>query len=207
MTASSPHKRPWRPAQSAPLSVRGHDLYETPPAATRALLHTGELDRYARSKIWEPAAGKGAIVRELIAAGFHVVAHDLVSYEGADAGILTPVDFLEQRKAPADVSIIVTNPPFRLANAFIRHGLELGLPVIVLMRLQALEGSSRSDLIDHHLRRVWLGIERLPTMHREGWQGPRTKNGGAPFGWFCFEPGARSNSIEIKRVSWREERP
>ncbi len=206
MTAASP-KRPWRPAQSAPLSARGHDLYETPDVATRALLHTGELDHFWRSVIWEPAAGRGAISRELIAAGFNIVATDLIAYDGADPGIATPIDFFTVQKPPAGAGIIVTNPPYKDADAFVRHGLELGLPMIVLMRLQALEGSGRSDLIDRRLRRVWLGIERLPTMHREGWRGPRTKSGGAPFGWFVFLPGARSSSIEIKRISWRAAEP
>ena len=59
--------------------------------------------------------------------------------------------------------------------------------VIVLLRLAALEGTARSDLIDHHLRRVWLGRERLPMMHREGWNGRRLGQAGAPFAWFVFE--------------------
>jgi len=179
------------------------NLYETPDVATRALLRTGELDRFMRSKIWEPAAGKGAIVRELRAAGFHVVASDLVAYANADAGIEAPIDYFMQ-KPPAGVSVIVTNPPYRDVDAFIRRGLSLGLPVIVLMRLQALEGSARADIIDRHLRRAWLGVERLPMMHRAGWDGPRTATGGAPFAWFCFEPGARNDDIRVRRISWRE---
>ncbi len=192
----------WRPAARAPFKDRGHDLYETPGCATRALLRTGELDWHSGA-IWEPAAGRGAIVRELRAAGHAVVAQDLVAYPDADPGILTPIDFQMESAPPAGVSVIISNPPYKSADGFIRHGLSLGLPFIALLRLQALEGAGRSDLMDRHLRRVWAGIERLPMMHRANWQGRRTAFGGAPFAWFLFHPAERSGAIELRRISWR----
>ena len=45
-------------ARAAPLRERGNDLYETPPPVTEALLRREQLPH----RIWEPAAGKGAIV-------------------------------------------------------------------------------------------------------------------------------------------------
>ncbi len=88
----------------------------------------------------------------------------------------------------------------------VRHALSLGLPTIVLLRLMALEGAGRSDIIDGHLVRVWAGIERLPMMHRDGWDGPRQTNSGAPFGWFVFLPEGRGDRpIELRRISWRVE--
>ena len=98
---------------------RGDDLYETPPEAVRALLRVERLPY----RIWEPCAGRGAIVRELVAAGHDVCAMDLVAYEGADPGIETRIDFLMERRAPLGFTCIVTNPPFKLADAFVRHGL------------------------------------------------------------------------------------
>src|SRR4051812_19218066 len=183
------------------LKVRSKDLYETPPCAVRTLLRCERLP----SLIWEPSAGRGAMVRELTAAGRRVIASDLVAYPGSDPGIETPVDFLRVERAPSRCRCIVTNPPFQIANDFIRHGLTLVPRVIVLLRLMAIEGASRSDLIDSHLRRVWAGIERLPFMHREGWSGPRQSNSGAPFAWFIFEqpPRHRSEPIALRRVSWR----
>ena len=182
------------------LATRGDDLYETPPEAVRALLRVEPLPQ----RIWEPCAGRGAIVRELAAAGHKVCAMDLVAYEGADPGIESGIDFLMEHRAPPGFACIVTNPPFKLADAFIRHGLTLVPRVIVLLRLAALEGAGRSDLIDRHLRFVWLGIERLPMMHREGWSGRRLGNAGAPFAWFVFEREARpGQAFEIRRMSWR----
>lgn len=184
------------------LAERKDDLYETPPEATRALLRVQPLPR----RIWEPCAGRGAIVRELAAAGHEVVAFDLVPHHGADPGIVAPVDFLLERQAPEGCDCIVTNPPYKLADAFIRHGMTLVPTVIVLLRLMAIEGAGRSDLIDRHLVRVWAGIERLPAMHREGWMGNRLKGAGVPFAWFVFsaKPRPAGSPIELMRMSWRE---
>jgi hypothetical protein len=179
---------------------RGHDLYETPAIATQALLRVERL----APRVWEPSAGRGAIMRELLSAGHQVVASDLIAYAGADAGIETSVDFLDVQQAPAGCTDLVTNPPYKLANAFVRHGLTLVPRVIVLLRLMALEGARRSDLIDRHLVRVWAGIERLPAMHREGWDGPKLKASAAPFAWFVFEAKERGDTpIELRRMSWR----
>jgi hypothetical protein len=187
------------------LADRKDDLYETPACATRALLRVEPCLREPR-RIWEPCAGRGAIARELVSAGHSVEQMDLVPHEGANPGIVTPVDFLMEFSAPEGVEMIVTNPPYKLADAFIRHGLSLGLPVIVLLRLMALEGAGRSDLIDRHLSRVWAGIERLPTMHREGWEGKKIAVAGVPFAWFVFEQAHIGGSIELRRMSWREEK-
>jgi hypothetical protein len=187
-------------AKRSALSERSNDLYETPACAIRALMRVESLPQI----IWEPCAGRGAISRELISAGHAVIASDLVFYPGADNGILTNIDFLMERKAPPGCRTIVTNPPFKLADQFVRHGLDLSCTVIVLLRLMALEGASRTDLIDRHLVRVWAGIERLPMMHREGLEGARIGNSGAPFAWFVFEPTLRNDlPIELRRMSWR----
>jgi hypothetical protein len=179
---------------------RGADLYETPPAAVHALAAVEELPPV----IWEPCAGRGAIMRELVRLGFRVVAHDLHAWPDADRGIIAGRDFFRAKRAPVGISCIITNPPFKMADAFVRHGLELVPRVIVLQRLAALEGAGRSDLIDYHLRRVWLGRERLPMMHREGWNGRKLKVAGAPFAWFVFEHEPRHQpAFAITRISWR----
>lgn len=186
------------------LADRKDDLYETPACATRALLRVEPVLRTSR-RIWEPCAGRGAIARELAAAGHYVTSFDLVPHVGADPGIVTPVDFLMERRAPEGCDLIVTNQPYKLADDFIRHGLTLAPCMIVLQRLMALEGAGRSDLIDHHLTRVWAGIERLPAMHREGWAGKKINAAGVPFAWFVFEAAPRGDkAAELRRMSWRE---
>src|SRR6516162_8818181 len=63
--------------QRHPLAERGHDLYETPDVAVEALLRVERLPH----RIWEPAAGRGAIVRVLLRrAGHAVIASDVADY-------------------------------------------------------------------------------------------------------------------------------
>lgn len=188
------------------LAERGHDLYETPREATLALIHHVLGVQYVRDMVfWEPCAGRGAIGRELAAAGATVIMQDLVAYDGADSGIETSVDFLLERAAPARCRHIVTNPPYKIADAVIRHGLELGCDVYVLLRLAFIEGARRSDLMDRHCVAVHAGVERLPTMHREGWGGPKLAMSAIPYAWFEFSPIGRFDApIALHRISWRQ---
>lgn len=81
------------------------DFYPTPPEPTRALL-SAEIDRLRQFPcIWEPAAGDGAMVRELEAMGLKVQKSDLVD-RGCGAVI---ADFYSFSRGPR---AIVTNPPF-----------------------------------------------------------------------------------------------
>lgn len=83
------------------------DFYPTPPEPTRALLHA-EIERLRHFPcIWEPAAGDGAMVREMEALGLNVRASDLVD-RGCEADIRSFYDF---PVAPAQA--IVTNPPYQ----------------------------------------------------------------------------------------------
>lgn len=97
------------------------DFYPTPPEPTRAFLHA-EFDVLRHFPcIWEPAAGDGAMVREMRTLGLPVVASDLVD-RGCGAEIMSFYDWPE---APAPA--IVTNPPFALCNedpGWVRHALE-----------------------------------------------------------------------------------
>jgi hypothetical protein len=181
---------------------RAYDLRETPAAATRALIRTGCLNNF--DLLFDPCAGRGAISRVLKAGGWQVIAHDLIHYEGADEDIHPGIDFFKSIRT-FSIKAIVTNPPYRWADDFVRHGLGLGLPVIVLLRLMALEGAGRSDIMQH-LHHVFIGIERLPMMHRPDWAGKKLKDGAMPFGWFVFRPQVRHfDTFTASRISWREE--
>lgn len=83
------------------------DFYPTPPEPTRAFLHA-EIDRLRDFGIvWEPAAGDGAMAREIESLGIEVAMSDLVD-RGAGATIRDFYDFIEP-PSPA----IVTNPPYQ----------------------------------------------------------------------------------------------
>ena len=187
-------------ASRHPLADRKDDLYETPACAVEALLrHWPELQL---RPVWEPCAGRGAIKRVLENYGMRIIASDLVVHDGADEGIETGLDFLFERVRRADT--IITNPPYKLQDRFIRHGLALGCEVVVLLRLMAIEGMGRSDLNDVYLDEVAAGKERLPMMHRDGWMGEKVQSSGVPFAWFRYQPWKRENEfIKLSRLSWR----
>jgi len=179
------------------LKDRKDDLYESPREASLALLAVEDLPLH----IWEPACGRGAISFPLQEAGHQVVSTDLVDY-----GVLGKpgVDFLMEFAAPEGVECIVTNPPYKLADQFVRKALDLVPTVYMLLRWAYAEGQNRSDIIDNHLNRVWLGRERLPTMHRDGWEGVKVTSSAMPFAWFVFtRSGPGPDGASLKRMSWR----
>jgi len=177
---------------------RKDDLYETHPLATKTFLkHHGYKIPHT---VWECCAGRGAIVREIVKTGRTVIATDLNHHDGADEGIETAIDFLFELKPRA--SMIITNPPYKLANDFIRHALNMNCLFAALMPLAYLSGANRSDILSH-CSVCYVGIERLPMMHREGWVGKKIESSAIPFAWFVFEPNYHRDSINVKRVSWR----
>lgn len=112
------------------------DFYPTPPEPTRALLRA-EADRLRDFPvIWEPAAGDGAMVREIRAAGHTCLGTDLVQRGGATE----VADFFAFQQPPLGARAIVTNPPYHLVNfrdgkgRWITHAMEtLGIEYMALL--------------------------------------------------------------------------
>jgi hypothetical protein len=179
---------------------RGNDLYETPTSAIAALLQVERLPH----RVWEPAAGHGAIVRVLRDAGHAVIASDLVDY----GGLHFVGDFYAQARAPAGCSAICTNPPFKKINRFIAHALDLCPTVVMLARLALLESVGRTEILEHRgLARVLVFRERLPRMHRDGWNG-RKATSATPFAWFVWRADFRGpptiHRISARNITTRE---
>jgi hypothetical protein len=178
---------------------RGYDLYETPAEITRALLKVEPLPH----KIWEPAAGRGAIVNILRSAGYQVVASDIVDH---GAPPFTPPgylnrDFLKEHAAPVGCECVCTNPPYRLAEQFVRHALELAPKVVMLLRLAFLESERRRDILESgKLARVLVFRNRPKMMHRDGWAGPKT-NSAVAFAWYVWD-NAHDGPTTLHRISW-----
>jgi hypothetical protein len=141
------------------LAERGLDLYETPLVAVEALLRYEKLPH----QIWEPAAGRGAIVRVLRDAGHAVIASDIQDY-GFPLHFVR--DFLTETAMPSGCELILTNPPFNIIAKFVARSLELSPRVIVLARLAFLEaGELGSKRLDRHLRSLVLDGGRLARIY------------------------------------------
>jgi len=178
-----------------PNSARGNDLYETPEVATLALLAVEPLP----PKILEPACGRSAISKVLRAAGHTVIENDIVDYGLSQDRVQ---DFLEITPGEIDgIDGVVTNPPFRLAQQFVRHALTLCPHVFMLLRLSFFESERRRDVLENAgLIRVHVFRNRLPMMHRDGWTGNRSTSTVA-YAWFVWERGYSGNA-EFDRISW-----
>ena len=117
------------------------DFYPTPPEVTRALL---DFWRLPRGVIWEPACGDGAMSRVLEDYGYGVISSDLRDSGYGDSG----VDFLSCDQKSCDA--IVTNPPFRASEAFIRRALSIAPNVAMVLKSQYWHAAKRRQLFAEH---------------------------------------------------------
>ena len=127
------------------MSVGGHqynpdrslyDDYPTDPLWTHALCDHVTL----RGKVWEPAAGSGWMVDVLRERGYDVLSTDLER---------TGDDFLAT-EVERWIGSVVTNPPYKLADAFLRKALSVATEqVAFLLPIGALGGKRRSEWLWH----------------------------------------------------------
>src|SRR5262249_20635067 len=114
-----------------------------------------------------------------------------------------------ERKAPAGCEGIITNPPFKLAEQFVVHALDLCPLVVMLLRLAFFEAGSGKQR-KHKIRRrvldeippshLYVFRKRLPMMHRRGWEG-RKASSGIAFAWYVWRRG-HAGPTTIERISW-----
>ncbi len=139
---------------------REQDHYETPTWLTEAIIPILRL--YNPSRILEPAAGGGAIVR-VLQRSFPDAAID-------SGDIATGQDFLVHDYSPT-YDLIITNPPYSLALEFIQRGLELrrtdDAAVCMLLRLNFLGSQSRAVWLRRHTPSVHVS-PRCPSFTGDG---------------------------------------
>lgn len=191
--------------RTASMADRGADFYATPYAALPPLLIAER--RHLPKVIWEPSCGNGALVLPLRNRGFTVQASDLHDWGCPDSW--PHVDFFSayaEEFAPTVPFGIVTNPPFGAVEEYIERAVGLAPYVALLLRLAFLESEGRMRWWPSvGLRRVHMIAERLPMMHRHGYEGPKLSNAGMCFAWFIFERGKPPpRSMPLRWWSWKE---
>lgn len=111
------------------------DFYPTPPDVTFALMKRLGIPKWMW--IWEPACGEGHIVNELHREGYqNVLATD----------IQNGIDFLTCNISDFTYRWIITNPPFSLAEQFIRRCHESRMPFALLLKSQYWHSKKRYSL-------------------------------------------------------------
>lgn len=175
-------------------------LYCTPAHVVRALL---EREKFP-GIIWEPAAGKGHIVRALRSYGYRdVVASDLNDW-GFRAGRIE--DFLT---STTRADCLITNPPFDLKFQFLLQAKRLASHKIALLMPIDVEYLKR--FIPHEFGRDfrWKALyafrQAIPFRNmNETW-------GKIKMAWFVFERGyggpQRREKIPFRRHSAKRKEP
>jgi len=129
------------------------DLYPTPVEATEALIPVLKAmkrpDGTPVKKVWEPSCGDGRIARVLEWHGFEVTGTDLREYPGYGFG---GIDFINDDPIEKlgwdprdDIDVIVGNPPFSLAEEFIRKARSYCPNVIMLLKQTYWNTKGRSE--------------------------------------------------------------
>lgn len=173
----------------------GDDHYDTWPRVTRALL---SVERFGGS-VWECCAGVGCMAEPLRAAGHQVCATTIGDrYWPRDRPrkrVEGGVDFLASRRLRAPN--LVTNPPFRLTKAILRHAFSLEpAKVCLFLNVKFLAGIDRKDHLFQEFppARVWVFADRI-TMYPHGWTGKRNQTT-ETMAWFVWDaPFRRPNRM------------
>lgn len=198
-------KKAIQEAERAPLKERGADLYSTCYAALACLL-AAEGKRLPR-QILEPCCGPGAIVLPLRARGFKVVATDLFDWGCPNSTFGQDYDIELLEKVPTGIRGIVTNAPFKIAFKAANAMLRSAPYVALFFRLNFLESEERDGWFSEMgLSRHHIITDRLPMMHRFGWDGARLKNSRTCYSWYVFDRrnGVRKRSWETTQIRWKD---
>lgn len=147
--------------------------------------------------VWECAAGNGNLSNYLRENGYRVIASDLKNRGGYS--VTSDIDFLKTGDcfwshygAMIECNIILTNPPYSLANEFILHALDI-LPeggfYIALMNITYLHGIARYEQIYSKgcLRYVYVFSKKISCWKN----GVRDDKGGRMivYAWYVFQKG------------------
>lgn len=113
-----------------------------------------------------------------------------------------PVDFLQTNEKELAVDII-TNPPYKYAQAFVEKALETvadGHKVAMFLKLQFLEGKARRKLFSSNPpKKIYVSSSRLLCAKNAEFQKMRDGGGSAvAYAWYVWEKGWKGDTV----VKW-----
>lgn len=172
---------------------QSEDFYATDPIAIDKLIAVEEF----HNEIWEPAVGSGCLSQRLTKLGYDVFSSDIVDRGYPDTHI---IDFLDETYIPIDKGYphikrdIITNPPYRFAESFVRRALEViadGYKVAMFLKLTFLEGQARRKLFEQYPpKKVYVFSERIMCAKNGDFEKMKATGGSAvAYAWYIFEKG------------------
>jgi hypothetical protein len=158
--------------------------YQETPACVDAFLEAELLV----GNVWDPACGAGNIPERCRARGLDVFASDLRDRGYGDTG----VDFLRSSRT---VDNIVTNPPFRLAEPFVRHALTMARrKVAIVTRVAFIVGRARCKLLTNTpVSRIWVIPSRVAKP--PSGKAVEAKNGSVAYCWIVWDHDWRAEPL------------
>ena len=163
------------------------ELFCTPAHIVKALL---KRECFA-GRIWEPAAGRGDIVRVLHACGYSdVVASDLYDWGGG-------YDLLDFLASEMECDSLITNPPYSLLKYFVCHAKRLvKYKFAMLLPLQF--EFTRAWMDQHEHDRVFPLKACYAFPKSILWENVSQTWGRQKHAWFVFERGFRGEVVREK---------
>jgi len=182
------------------------DFYQTPSYATKTLI---ERFDFKSKNIWEPMVGNGMIAKPLREAGYSVYCTDLVERKFK---IDASCDYfsLPSYNGTDDDFAIVTNPPYELANKFLKHTLESIKPKTcsLFLPVRYLEGKARYNEIYSKYKpcKVFVYAQRLGCFKEAdveaGVVGERGVGSAVAYMWLCFDRDTWSSQETKTEIEW-----
>lgn len=176
-----------------------NDYYPTPPFVTWALCNMGPIKPPV--SLWEPAAGRGWMARELNRCGHTLRATDLHAYDRPLFSVETGVDFLVQGRDWSTRGM-VTNPPYAsdLAQRFVEKALAMEYPyVAVLCRLPFLTSGTRYTLFKRDPPSNVLVFSQRFSCAEDRWINEKPGGGMIDYAWFVWD--ASVSTVDTK-IDW-----
>lgn len=165
-----------------------NDYYATESKAIDVLLSVEKFN----NKIWECACGEGHLSKRLIELGYKVKSTDLINRGYGK----WEIDFLQcTEKWDCD---IITNPPYKIAEDFIRKGIELTNNKLALfLKVQFLEGQKRKLLFkEYPPKYVYVSSSRLQTAKNGEFEKMKEGGGSAiAYAWWIWYKGFSGDTI------------
>lgn len=169
---------------------QNEDYYATEPKAVELLLEQESFSPY----VWECACGEGHMSEVLKRHGYKVRSTDIIDrgYAGTEVE-----DFLSVTKEdiksdfPRD---IITNPPYKFAQKFVEHALEIsmdGTKVAMFLKLTFLESKARKKMFEKYPPKVvYVSSSRLQCAKNGDFDTYKQGVGMAvAYAWYVWEKG------------------
>lgn len=170
-----------------------NEYYPTPAIGTLCLLRNHDVP----NKLWEPAAGRGHIAKELIRNGHEVIATDLFSYDDPMVPITSGIDMTTAPRM--DVDGVITNPPFKnnLPEKLITRSLEYHEYSFLAMfcRLTFMESARRNSLFKKHPpSNIYVFSERINCNERY-FDKKHGIGGMVAYAWFVWDSRNKGKTV------------